>query len=191
MSERIRAFIAIELNKEIHDYLANIQNELKQARADVKWVKPENIHLTLKFLGNMDISQINQIKKILAEISQGENEFSIELSRVGAFPKLKYPRAIWIGIEKNQDKVTEIANNLEERLHKLGISKEDRPFHPHITIGRVKSSLNRSTLAEKLTSINIPQRPSMTIKKLTLFKSTLTPNGPIYQVLNESNFKAT
>ena len=191
MSETIRVFIAIELDKETQSYLSNIQSELKETEADVKWVKSENIHLTLKFLGNIDLSKINQIKEILTKISQENTEFTIELSGIGAFPKMEYPRVIWIGIEKNQDKVIKITEDLQERLTTLGIPEENRPFQAHLTLGRVKSNLNRSILVEKLKNIKLPQKPSQSVNKLTLFKSTLTPGGPIYEILSESNFKAT
>ena len=191
MSETIRVFIAIELNKETQSYLSNIQSELKETKADVKWVKSENIHLTLKFLGNIDVSRITQIKKILTELSQENTEFITELCDIGAFPKKEHPRVIWIAIEKNQDKIIKIVADLEERLRELGIAKEDRPFIAHLTLGRVKSNLNRLKLVEKLKNINISQRHSLIVNKLTLFKSTLTPDGPIYQALTENNFKAT
>jgi len=191
MSETIRAFIAIELNKETQSYLSNIQSELKETGADVKWVKSENIHLTLKFLGNIDVSKINQIKEILTKISRENTEFTVELSDIGAFPKKEHPRVIWIAIEKNQDKVIKIVADLEERLMELGIAKEDRPFRAHLTLGRVKSNLNRLKLVEKLKNINISQRHSLIVNKLTLFKSTLTPGGPIYEILCESNLKAS
>ena len=191
MSEIIRAFIAIELNKETQAYLAGVQSELKKTEANIKWVKPENIHLTLKFLGNITPSQITRIKEILREISQENTEFSIELSKVGVFPKKESPRAIWIGISSNQDKVIKIAEGLEEKLLSTGVPKEKKSFHPHITIGRVKSNLNRQVLVEKLKSLDMPQKSSQSVNKLTLFKSTLTSNGPIYQILKESSFKAT
>lgn len=191
MSGTIRAFIAIELNLETRELLSSIQIELKKTRADVKWVKPENIHLTIKFLGNINSDQANEIKKILSEVARENNQFDIDLSEVGAFPKKEYPRVIWVGVEKNKDKVAKIAADLEERIVNLGIPKEDRPFQSHITIGRVRSNDNRADLVDKLKTITLAQKPSLLISKLTLFKSTLSPSGPIYEILSEANLKTS
>jgi 2'-5' RNA ligase len=191
MSKFIRAFIAIELNKEIQQFLCNIQNDFKKLRPDVKWVRPENIHLTLRFLGNIDQEHINNIKNILIQTSQKHSIFDIELSDIGAFPKKEFPRVIWVGIGKNKDRLTRIAAELEEEIQKIGIPKESREFHPHITIGRVRSNLNRSCLIDKLKNAAITDKPLYLVERLTLFKSTLTPAGPIHEVLTQTSLKAT
>ena len=127
----MRAFIAIELPEEIKTILSNLQNELKQARADVKWVKPENIHLTLKFLGEIEQDLIKEIQPILEEIAQKKPCFSLYLSSLGAFPKLQYPRVIWISLTNDQA-VIEIAKDLEKELLRIGLAAESRPFSSHI-----------------------------------------------------------
>jgi 2'-5' RNA ligase len=184
----MRTFIAIELPGEIKNILGSIQDELKQTQADVKWVKPENIHLTLKFLGEIDEDLVEKIHSILDEVAGKNCPFKLGLTNLGAFPKLQYPRVIWIGMVGDQ-KVIDIAKDLEEQMVKIGIPAESRPFSSHITLGRLRSGLNRKALIEKLESLNkkfTPPYPEFNLHSLTLFKSTLTPQGPIYEALFSS-----
>ena len=184
----MRTFIAIELSREIRECLSRLQDKLKLSQADVKWVAPLNIHLTLKFLGEIDEKTSEQIKQILQDLAAGLKEFSLNLAYIGAFPSLKSPRVIWIGIDKGDEEVKTIARALEEKLPEIGITKEDRPFSSHITLGRTRSSKNRNNLAELLESLKekLPEATAeMKVEKITLFKSTLTPKGPIYEVLKE------
>jgi len=180
----MRTFIAIELPEEIKTILSRIQDELKQTHADVKWVKPENIHLTLKFLGEIEQDLVKKIQSALSEIAQKNSIFTLGLSNIGAFPKLQYPRVVWIGIKHDQ-RFFEIAGDLEKGLIKIGLPAESRPFSSHITLGRVRSGLNRKALVEKLDFLNrnLSSPPEFKVFSLTLFKSTLTPAGPIYETI--------
>lgn len=190
----MRTFIAIELPKEIKDFLRHLQEQLKRSQADVKWVEPQNIHLTLKFLGEVDDRKLDEVKQILEDTTRDKNPFSIRLSSLGAFPKIDSPRVIWIGIDKGNSQTQEIAKELEEKIAKVGIPKEDRPFSSHITIGRTRSTLNRQKLVENLKtsagqSVDTGGELEFIVTKITLFQSTLTPKGPIYAVLKEANLK--
>ncbi len=188
----MRTFIAIELPKEIKDSLGNIQEQLKKSGADVKWVSPRNIHLTLKFLGEIDDTKLSKINKIIEDVAGDKNSFQVRISSIGAFPKINFPRVIWIGIDRGDNETKVMAEELEEKIAKLGIPREDRPFSSHITIGRTRSTLNRENLAqdlETLQSAAIMGGLEFTVKRITLFKSTLTPKGPIYEVLKEANLK--
>ena len=189
----MRAFIAIELPKQIKVIINNIQHDLKQAHADVKWVKSENIHLTLKFLGEISQDYSQKINSILNQISQRNSEFSLYLSELGSFPNLKNPRTIWIGVS-NDGPVIEIAEQLEKKLTAIGFPPESRRFTSHITLGRVRSAFNRRLLVEKLGFMknNISTQISeFKINAITLFKSTLTPQGPIYEAILNSPLKST
>lgn len=183
----MRTFIAIELPPDIKNILSRIQDELKQSRADVKWVNPQNIHLTLRFLGEIQQDLVDKLRAVLEQIAQKNSPFSVRLSNLGAFPKLQYPRVVWFGINNDQP-VLDIARNLENEIVKIGLSAEDRPFSSHITLGRVRSGLNRKALVEKIESLNknfSSSSPEFKVLSITLFKSTLTPQGPIYEsVLN-------
>lgn len=190
----MRTFIALELPKEIKDSLADIQEQLRASAADVKWVKPENIHLTLKFLGDINEQQLTQIISILEEIGRDKLSFDISLSTLGAFPKITFPRVIWVGIDKGDNETQDIAQVLEEKIAKVGIPREDRPFSSHITIGRLRSGLNREKLTKNLEGLQKnfgKYKKEFLVTKITLFKSTLVPSGPIYETLKEANLKTT
>ncbi len=182
----MRTFIAIELPQEIKSQLAKIQKQLSASGADAKWVEPENIHLTLKFLGEINPEQQNQIIAILKEIGAKHSEFFAQITSVGAFPKLDYPRIIWAGIDQGNKEIKAIAQKLEEELEKIGIPKEGREFASHITIARVRSGKNRIELVKALN--NLPGKLEVAefkVEKISLFKSTLTSSGPLYQPLQE------
>lgn len=182
----MRAFIAIGLPKGIKDSLGRLQQKLKKAGADVKWVEPENIHLTLKFLGEIDEQTKDRISSKIEELCQGTKQFSVALSSCGAFPSNQSPRVIWTGINQGDNEVKRIAGKIEEFLSVIGISKENREFSSHITIGRTRSGKNRRELAELLDSLALkPLEEQFLVSKITLFKSTLTPAGPIYEVIRE------
>ena len=187
----MRTFIAIALAQEIQDYLAGIQEQLKKCRADVKWVQPENIHLTLKFLGERDEKKIEKIKEVIEETAREKVCFSVRLCNIGAFPKVESPRVIWVGIDEGERETKEIAYELEEKIAKIGIPKEEKPFSSHITIARLRSPSNRENLVQELKKLPKIQNKKFPVTKITLYKSTLTPKGPIYEALKEANLKTT
>ncbi|MCK4463096.1 MAG: RNA 2',3'-cyclic phosphodiesterase [Candidatus Omnitrophica bacterium] len=181
----MRTFIAIELSDDVKKELASIQEELKKTGADVKWVKIENIHLTLKFLGNVDDDKIENIKTLLDKIASGYEKFEATLFKIGAFPKLEYPRVIWVGMDKGCNLAKEIASKIEDECEHIGFAKENRPFSAHLTLGRVRSGKNKDALKKRLISMSIKPQ-SFIVDKIILFQSTLTPKGPIYTPLHSS-----
>ncbi len=190
----MRAFIAIALPDEIKLFLSRVQAGLKAAGADVKWVAPQNIHLTLKFLGEIDDARVEKCSLIMEEIASHTGCFSARLSEIGAFPGINSPRVIWIGIDKGNDEVKRLAGELETKTLAVGFSAEDRPFSSHITIGRTRSSSRRQELAKALSAANeglFKETPEFRVKNITLFQSTLTPKGPVYEVLRNPDLKTT
>lgn len=190
----MRAFIAIKLPKKLCDYLTGLQQELKKTQADVKWVAPNNIHLTLKFLGEIDTGKLDEIIAELKEISKNKTPFNIRPSSLGAFPKITFPRVIWVGIDKGDVETCQIAKDLEGKLVELGIPAEDKKFSSHITVGRVRSNLHRERLVAGLSDLasrKLPENLEFLADKITLLKSTLTPKGPLYEILNETSLKTT
>jgi len=184
----MRTFIAIELSQQIRDTLAQIQSHLKYAGVDVKWVEKDNIHLTLKFLGEVSEEKIKKIKSILDNIGKTVKSFEISLKDIGAFPKIDYPRVIWVGLDKGAKESGELAEKINDSLSKIGFQKETRDFAAHLTIGRVRSPKNKEALREKIVSISprsTVHGPQL-ISFVALFQSTLTPKGPIYTKLHEA-----
>jgi RNA 2',3'-cyclic 3'-phosphodiesterase len=183
MPETTRAFIAIELNEGMHSKLASLQSVLKKSNADVKWTAPESIHLTLKFLGNIDSQKIKEIEKILNEISGEITPFILTLKGIGAFPDLDYPRVIWVGAESGVPQSKQLSKTIEEKLEKIGFPREGREFHPHITLGRVKSFKNKDNLKEMIEAAKFEAKSAVGVNHLTLFKSRLSREGSVYTPL--------
>jgi len=190
----MRAFIAIELSDGIRESLARIQSHLKYPEfssrdsADVKWVEKDNIHLTLKFLGEIAEEKCAKIKSILDEIGKLTKQFEISIKDIGAFPGIDFPRVIWVGLDKGAGESKELANRINEALCKLGFERESRPFAAHLTIGRVRSPKNKEALKEKIASYSLQptvHSPQL-ISSVALFQSTLTPKGAVYTKLHET-----
>ena len=148
----MRAFIAIDLPTNIKNKLSKIQDKLKDNFAQINWVKPQNLHLTLKFLGEITSEQSSAINRIIAEISQTIIPFKIKLDDLGAFPNLHNPRIIWVGISQDVY-AQQIAELLETKIADIGIAKGSHPFAAHITIGRIKSPILGSDLENELRKI--------------------------------------
>lgn len=185
----MRTFIAIELSEEIREALAQVESHLKYSGADVKWVEKNNIHLTLKFLGEITEEKCEKIKAILDEIAKFTKSFEISIKDIGAFPKIDYPRVIWVGLEKGANESKVLAEKIDDALSKIGFQKESRPFAAHLTIGRVRSSKNKQALKEKVISYDnsklTAQNPQH-VSSVILFQSKLMPKGPIYTKLHEA-----
>lgn len=181
----MRTFIAIELAQEIKDRLAEIQKELASSQADIKWVKPENIHLTLKFLGEVEEAKIPEIIQRLQELGGQIKPFTLRISGLGAFPGLKSARVIWVGVKEDTDELGKLAEIIEDGLVKLGFPKEGRKFSAHLTLGRLRSNKNADKLGQELEKIQIPGRAAQWINSIGLFKSVLHPAGAVYQKLSE------
>lgn len=186
----MREFVAIEISEEIRRSLGRLESHLKYSGADVKWVAPESIHLTLKFLGEVSESRTEEVRSRLDSIASSRAAFDISAGAIGAFPKVESPRVIWVGLDKGAAETISIAGAVDEALSSAGFAKEARPFSPHLTIGRVRSPLNKVKLAEKISSAAEGFRPSdippHRVSSLVLFQSTLTPKGPLHTRLHES-----
>ncbi|MFA5118895.1 MAG: RNA 2',3'-cyclic phosphodiesterase [Candidatus Omnitrophota bacterium] len=190
----MRAFIAIEITAEIKGFLAGLQKELRKSNADISWVKPNNIHITMRFLGEIQPAQQNILAEILDTALRRHSPFKLRVSSLGAFPNTKSPRVIWTGIDLGTEQLQKISGELEAAIHTAGFPGEERPFTAHLTLGRTKSSLNRSLLAKIIGDLNQrfeEEKPEMTVSKVTLFKSTLTPGGPVYEALHIANLATT
>ena len=188
--DKLRLFIAIELPSNIIDGLRNVQEELKDKSNKLSWAKPENIHLTLKFLGDTETGKIDSMVNILEGIAGKSFGFEISVKGVGTFPAAGNPRVIWVGIEENKD-MLQLYNNIEEGLAALGFEKERRDFKPHLTIGRIKFLNDRAGLKrglEKVAGLNLAR---FAVAGFALFKSTLTPEGAIHTRLKEYTLQTT
>jgi len=185
----MRLFIATPISRQVETELANIIHQLKSAAGNVKWVKPENIHLTIKFLGETDESVVEHLSEMIDKTSRETKILEFRISKLGGFPNLIRPRALWAGLDGDHAELERLAIKIDERVHKLGYERETRKFRPHLTLGRVKKPQALPQLAHFIESYKIEAMPFQ-IDRLTLFKSTLTPRGPIYERLHEALFKS-
>ena len=183
----IRSFLAIEIPKAVQKKIEEVQKDLKSSRADVRWVNPEKIHLTLKFFGNIDESRIDPIVKSIERPTQTISPFSLKVRGVGAFPHLKNPRVIWMGLVDGKEVLVSFQKQLEKELEKIGFEPEERAFHPHLTLGRMKSSKGREELAGRMERHKEEEFGNFQVERVVLFKSDLKPTGPIYTPLREIN----
>jgi len=181
----IRSFLAIELPKPILRKIEEVQGDLRLTHADVRWVNPEKIHLTLKFFGNIEESRIDSIFKSIEEPIRNTFPFSIKVRGVGAFPQMKNPRVIWMGLVNGREVLISLQKQIEAQLEKIGFQPEDRSFHPHLTLGRMKSSRGKDELVERMEKHKEEEFGDLPVEKVVLFKSDLRPSGPIYTPLGD------
>jgi len=176
----VRLFWAIEIPDEIKSKLASVQEELKKLDLHAKWVEKQNMHLTVKFLGETDASVVTDIKNSVLSALEGTSPFRISVSGFGTFGNPA--RVIWSGIRDDDKKLFELHSKVDRALLSLGFEAEKRTFCPHLTLARLKSQRNIKLLRDKLANeIADSILGSFTVKDIKLFKSTLTPKGAIYE----------
>lgn len=180
----MRTFIAVELPSEIKNQIARIQAEFKKIPAQVSWTKPDNIHLTLKFLGEIEEKQLNPVTEATRSGCKGVKKFKISLKGVGGFPNLRQPRVIWIGTQDGAEELISLQGKIETELEQAGYSKEDKKFRPHFTIGRVRIPENIERLALALEKTEF-QAEDIDIDRVTVMKSQLSSGGSIYTALGK------
>ena len=183
----IRAFIAIELSKEIIQRLDQVSKELQSnlAGVPVRWVPAENIHLTLKFLGDVSESNLEMLTKILHSAVVAHPPFEVSVGVLGAFPKVHQPRVIWIGLEAPPELIS-IQHAIESETARLGYTQEDRPFSPHLTLGRVSrnaTARDLQAIASQLERSKVGFLGATRVEAIHLFRSDLNPGGAIYTSL--------
>jgi 2'-5' RNA ligase len=185
--DRVRAFIAVELGSQLLPKVLEIQREVLAVGADIKAVESENIHFTLKFLGEIPQSTVNEVISCMDKLDF--NSFTIEITGVGCFPNIRNPRVVWVGLSTGLDAFSRLSKQLDDYLRGIGFKSEGERFTAHLTIGRVRSGRNKAALIKKLGELLNVEIGRMTVKTVKLKKSTLTPRGPIYTTLHEVNGK--
>jgi 2'-5' RNA ligase len=184
MSASIRSFIAFDLESDVVlKRLTEIQSLLVKTGADLKLVEPKNIHVTMRFLGNITPSMIEQIYVEMQKVQFVP--FDIRIQGVGAFPDVRYPRVCWAGITEGADHLRDIFSQLEPKLQGLGFAADPKGFSPHLTIARVRSGRNKVELAKFIEENVKFDFGAIRANCLKLKKSDLTPNGPVYSTLKE------
>jgi RNA 2',3'-cyclic 3'-phosphodiesterase len=186
----IRSFLAIELPATLKKRLAEYSARLKDIPSAFKWVNPDQIHLTLKFFGSISQDLAAQIGEVLAPFLAGKEPFSITLHGFGGFPNFSRPRVIWVGLGGEKDRLIELQKNMDDLLAPLGIPREERPFQPHLTLGRNKAKEFNPSFKELLAKWEKDESDPFEIREVILFRSDLKPAGPIYTKLKEMPLKS-
>jgi 2'-5' RNA ligase len=183
----IRAFIAISLSPEIYRSLEELVSQVKQRLPDtpIRWVPVKNIHLTIKFLGDVSMSNIEILTKLMQSETRHHPLFEISVGELGAFPSIRRPRVIWVGVEAPQE-LYALQRGIEAETARLGYSREEREFSPHLTLGRVSRNANSDSvrqISDVLSNCKIGYLGAACVRSVNLYRSDLQPGGAVYTQL--------
>ncbi len=179
-----RLFLAIDPPEAVLREIADIQKRLqKLVDGNIRWVKPEGMHLTLKFFGDAFTDDIRAISAACVQEASQEAPFTLSFCGLGNFPTVKRPRVLYLGLEGDATRLTDFQSRLEKRLSEAGFTGEDRPFTPHLTLARIKELREPEKIAKEMTGIAKYATKQFTAQEMTLFHSDLTPGGAVYTKL--------
>ena len=189
----IRAFIAIALPPDVQDCLTQISAQLKEQVGEklVRWVPIPNIHLTLKFLGDVSVNNLDVLKEIINAEAASQKPMEISIGRLGAFPKVRHPRVIWVGVEAPPD-LTALQRGIEARLIKVGYPKDKRTFFPHLTLGRISRNAAPKEvrkIGDIISASSIGFLGVASVQAVHIFSSDLQPTGAVYTKLYTAHLK--
>ncbi|HAA04117.1 MAG TPA: RNA 2',3'-cyclic phosphodiesterase [Syntrophobacteraceae bacterium] len=179
----IRAFIALDLHQGVLRALAELQQEWQRTAAPVSWIKPESIHLTLKFLGNIANEQAAEIQALLLKVAAVNAPLRLQPMGCGAFPSIKQMRVVWVGLQGAVEELLKLQKSVEEALVPLGFAPEDRPYRAHLTLGRVKGRRHLQLLQEAVLRRQGFQTEAFDVTEVVLYRSELRPEGARYTAL--------
>lgn len=185
----MRTFIAIELDINIKRNLSEFLKTLDTGTKSIRWVKSQGMHLTLKFLGETPEKKVDQVKSVLDQSMREYPAFLINLKGTGSFPPgVKFPRILWVGVESNEI-LPRIQTRLENEMEKLHFPKEKRAYHPHLTLGRIKTPQSLGPVLSLFQEQKNKDFGKMKVEKITFFHSVLKPTGAEYFILSEHKLK--
>jgi 2'-5' RNA ligase len=183
----LRCFIAIEIPNPVKKEIAEVADILKKYDADIKWVNVENLHVTLKFLGSTPEESVPEIRESLLKAVSSFQQFYIKINGTGIFPNRKFPRVIWVGVE-NGEALPKLAADIDISMSLLGYKKEEREFRPHLTLGRVRSRKETTSVVNELDNFKEKEFGLFIVDRIKLMRSELKPKGPEYSCLYEVPF---
>jgi 2'-5' RNA ligase len=178
---QVRAFLAIDLDDDLKPKINRIIKEFKQIDARIKYVELTNLHLTLKFFGEIDTEGLELLEEKIANVVSEFNPFDIKIKSCGAFPNNNHIKVIWVGIDEDSI-IRELHDKLDKEFTKLGFDR-DKKFSTHLTIGRMKSAKNKDKVKATIEEFSDIEIGEMTVNRISLKKSTLKPSGPVYEDL--------
>ena len=191
--EEVRCFIAITLPEEVKAGISRLQAGLKSgAQFPVKWVDPYSIHLTLKFLGNVNVDMTRQITEAMVEAAQGVSPFPLEIKGLGVFPNLRRVQVVWVGISGETEKLLQLQKGIDSNLARLGFAPEERAFTPHLTLARVRDRASpdeQQRLGQLIAGTKFEEGYTFNVSSISLMKSQLTREGAIYSRISSVELK--
>jgi 2'-5' RNA ligase len=185
----LRCFIAIELPDSVKSSLSRLQDELKKCNADIRWVNPGNVHLTLKFLGNIKEEMLQTIINGIEKVCRSRNPFNLEIKGIGMFPNAKSPRVLWLDVENNS-LIMSLQADIEKEMGKAGFKQEERKFKAHLTIGRFRSSSGREDIFKAVSAHEKDSFGIINVNSMSLMKSDLNPDGARHTMIAEILLKS-
>ena len=186
----MRVFLALDLDEDIKDQLRRLQERLDKIGADVRWVKPEHIHLTMKFLGDVSDSTAADLCRLCQNVCAEFEPFEFEVRSAGCFANHGLPRVIWVGVEDPSGSVRRLHERIEKTLAPLGLRRERRAFKPHVTLGRVRSPRNAIELRAEVAKNDHFEAGIAQASEITIYSSQLGPEGPVHTVIGRAKFAA-
>lgn len=177
----MRCFVAIALPPSVKALLVRVQDALRRADADVKWVEEENLHLSLKFLGDLEEEALSRLKGVLSVEALRWPAMSLSYAGIGTFPERGEPRVVWAGCGGDVEKLAALAGAVERSAEQVGVPRERKPFVAHLTVGRVRSGRNVKRLLSAISSQREVPLGRDDVKEFVLYQSTLTDQGPVYE----------
>ena len=185
----MRTFIAIEIPGEIKQKMADVQRRLRDTAVDAGWTRPEGIHLTLKFLGEIPESKVPDIMGTLTRALGGTGGFRLEIERVGTFPSPKNARVVWVGVSGDVERLMNLQTAVEDAMAELGMERDDRLFTPHLTLGRIKYLRSKEKWLNILEEIKNIKLSGFDVKAVALMKSELKRTGAVYSEMGRIELK--
>jgi 2'-5' RNA ligase len=177
----IRSFLAFELPPEIKMVVTGVYEDSRRSRLDVRWVRPEGIHLTVVFMGNIKTEELEAMGNGIGRVCSDFSPFQIALKGIGCFPSSRNPRVVWLGLAGDVERMSRFRDRLQRQLLAFGIQEEKRPLKPHLTLGRFKKALRDEGSLRKLMETHKElASPECTVGELVLFKSDLNRGGAVY-----------
>jgi 2'-5' RNA ligase len=185
----IRTFIAVDLPETVRQLLETFERELGRDTPSgvVRWVPPGNIHLTLRFLGDTPVERMTEVSSALDHVAARHTPFRLHLDKLGCFPNPRRPRVVWVGVTDNKERLRVLQEDVEAAMRVLGWKPEGRPFHPHLTLGRVKDS--RSLVEARLPWGQLLEPRQIPVETIHLIESRLEPSGAVYSLRNSSHLQ--
>ncbi len=183
MMEALRLFVALELPPEVRAVLVAGQEGLATQQLSVRWVDPDSAHLTLKFLGSVASVEVDAVTVAMQQAVSGHAPFTLQTTSLGAFPNVRQPRVVWLGFDGALQMLHSLQQDIERWIAPLGYPTEQRPFSPHLTLGRTQkdaTTIQRTAIGRAVQQASAPTQATWTVDSVSLMRSTLLPQGPVY-----------